>query len=93
MKINNSKYICEAGYYLYDGSNVSEANFLTSKTDSVTKETFTSYTFSTTLNMRSDILYLCYYVKKTSGESGRMYCYWTDVWLELTYPDTTNLYL
>ena len=93
MKINNSKYICEAGFYLYDGSNVSEANFLTSKTDSVTKETFTSYTFSTTLNMRSDILYLCYYVKKTDGVRGQTYCYWTDSWLELTYPDTTNLYL
>lgn len=93
MQTNASTSIWNGGFYLYDGSIVSDANFLTKKIDSVTTNTWRTYTFSATVRMRGEILYLCYYASKTNSDGKFSYLYFNNVYVDLTYPDTTYLYL
>lgn len=91
MKTEYSAAYFEGGIYFYDGSVVSEANYLTKSIHTVDMNTWKTFTFSTDIDIRSNILYICYYARRTDGKSSRLY--YKNMWIELTYPDTTTLYL
>ncbi|MBQ8685398.1 MAG: InlB B-repeat-containing protein [Clostridia bacterium] len=91
MKTEYSAAYFEGGIYFYDGSVVSEANYLTKSIHTVDMNTWKTFTFSTDIELRSNILYICYYARRTDGKSSRLY--YKNMWIELTYPDTTTLYL
>ena len=91
MKLYSSANTARAGFYLYDNAVISDVNLLFHQIDAVEKTTFSDYQFNTELTLRSDVIYLCYYVQRASG-SGNTYCYWTDIWAEIEYPDTSVMY-
>ena len=94
MRNNQAKDITEAGFYLYDNAIVSDANYLTKLVDTVSSTSAKNYTFSADIQMRSNILYLCFYSKKLdSSKAGWTQTFYSDIWFNLYYPDTANLYL
>lgn len=52
--------------------------------------TWDSYTRSTTLNLTQPQMYICFYTNNTHYSCDY---YWKDFWVEIEYPDMTNLYL
>lgn len=96
MKTDDSKYNWIGGFYLYDGAIVSDANFLKKQVDTVPASTgWRTYSLNTTLQLRSNQLYFCYYANKTSGKWTDSFTrlYFKNAYFEITYPDTANLYL
>ncbi len=93
MRNKNAASVFQGGVYVYDGAEVSSANYLNKFVHKVTKNTWETFTNSATLVMRSDTLYLCYYASTSAGSETWDCLYFTNIWVELTYPDTTNLYL
>lgn len=83
------------GFYFYDDVLVSESNFLKNYTSTVAGTTYKNYNFETQFTTRSNTLYICYYAEVTQDISGSMwkYLHISDIWFNLYYPDTTNLYL
>lgn len=94
MKSHCSSFVWEGGFYLYDGAVVSDANYLTKATATVSSDSWKSFTFQKTFVMRDEILYLCYYARKTTTV-GMGYCelFYKNYYIEINYPDTTYLYL
>ncbi len=87
------------GFYFYDSDIVSEAHLVAIYTDRVVgNKDFMQCTFTTKMDLENNILYMCYYVTVSnwhSGEGSSYYekIYFTDIWFDLTYPDTSYLYL
>lgn len=87
----------KAGFYFYDGPIISEVNFLGSSVEEIPGDwTWRNYEFSQNFSISSNTLYICYYgksgSKKPSGYSNSLLRF-KDVWVEISYPDTTYLYL
>ena len=92
MKISRSSARFNGGFYLYDGPVVSDSNYITKFVDSVVSTSFKSYVFSSKFLLRGNTLYLCYFAQKLTDDGGT-YLYFNNIWSEITYPDTSNLYL
>lgn len=91
MKTQSSTNIFNGGFYLYDGSVVSDANYLTKTVYEVTSATWGSFTAEATLNLRSNRLFFCYYAQKTDDEGyGRLY--YKNFYVDVSYPDTSVMY-
>ncbi len=85
------------GYYFYDASVISDANYVGKVThDVVTDETWHSYERSCDLTLRSNTLYICYYAlsgpEEPDGYSNSMIIFGS-IWMEMSYPDTSELFL
>lgn len=85
------------GYYFYDASVISDANYVGKVThDVVTDETWHSYERSCDLTLRSNTLYICYYAlsgpEEPDGYSNSMITFGS-IWMEMSYPDTSELFL
>lgn len=93
MKNKNAASVFQGGIYLYDGAEVSSANYLTKFVHKITKNTWETFSNTENLNLRSDTLYLCYYASTQAGSETWDCLYYTNIWLNLEYPDTTILYL
>lgn len=93
MKTDESTSIFDGGFYLYDNTIVSDANFLMKNIDSVSSTSWKSYSFTADLSIRTNRLFFCYYAKKTNSDKERSRLYFKNFYVDLTYPDTTNLYL
>ena len=93
MKTNVPTSIFEGGFYLYDNTIVSDANFLMKHTDTVSSASWKSFGFEANLSLRSNRLFFCYYAKKTNSDGEYSRLYFKNFYVELTYPDITNLYL
>ena len=93
MKINESTSIFDGGFYLYDNTTVSDANFLMKHTDSVSSTSWKSFSFTADLSIRTNRLFFCYYAKKTNSDKVYSRLYFKNFYVDLTYPDTSNLYL
>ncbi len=83
------------GFYFYDDVLVSDSNFLNKNTFTVAETTYKSYSFDIDLKLRTNTLYISYYASVSQDISGTMWkkLYFSDIWLDVHYPDTTNLYL
>ena len=96
MATATSDTVFQGGFYFYDEAIVSDANYLThTVNDDVTNVT-KSYIYKKRLCLRNNTLYLCYYAKSPANEPdgySNTYIYFSDIWMRLTYPDTTKLYL
>ena len=92
MKTSRGSARSNAGLYLYDGPVVSDSNYITRFVDSVVSTSFKTYEFSSSFLLRGNILYLCYYAQKLTDDGGT-YIYFNNIWSEITYPDTSTLYL
>ena len=53
-------------------------------------EQWESYNRTTELTLTSPTIYICRY---GSSRNNHEWYYWTDFWLEIEYPDMTQLYL
>lgn len=88
--------VWDAGFYLYDGFEVSDANYLDSVViKDFTSRSYVSYSEAVDLPMDGNTLYICYYVKmKSRYYTGRVKyrMYFRDIWLDIEYPDTSKLY-
>ena len=93
MKTSRSTSIFDGGLYLYDNTIVSDANFLMKHIDSVSSTSWKSFSFTADLSIRTNRLFFCYYAKKTNSDKEYSYLYFKNFYVDLTYPDTTNLYL
>ena len=93
MKTSRSTSIFDGGLYLYDNTIVSDANFLMKHIDSVSSTSWKSFSFTADLSIRTNRLFFCYYAKKTNSDKEHSYLYFKNFYVDLTYPDTTNLYL
>ena len=93
MKTSRSTSIFDGGLYLYDNTIVSDANFLMKHIDSVSSTSWKSFSFTADLSIRTSRLFFCYYAKKTNSDKEHSYLYFKNFYVDLTYPDTTNLYL
>ena len=92
MKTSRGSARFNAGLYLYDGPVVSDSNYITRFVDSVVSTSFKTYEFSSSFLLRGNILYLCYYAQELTDDGGT-YIYFNNIWSEITYPDTSTLYL
>lgn len=93
MKTSRPTSIFDGGLYLYDNTTVSEANFLMKHIDSISSTSWRSFSFTADLSIRTNRLFFCYYAKKTNSDNKYSYLYFKNFYVDLTYPDTTNLYL
>ena len=93
MSTNVSTSIYKGGFYLYDNTIVSDANFLTKHTDTASSTAWRSYSFSESLSMRTSRLFFCYYAQKTNSDKNWSRLYYKNIYVDIFYPDTTNLYL
>ena len=93
MKTNTSTSIYNGGFYLYDNTIVSDANFLMKHTDNVSSSTWRTFSFSASLSIRTNRLFLCYYAQKTNSDKEYSRLYFKNFYVEIAYPDVTALYL
>ncbi len=83
----------------YSKEQASNAYKVWSYEDVHTDNLYHSYKQETSITLSSPILYICRYCSDTGISSGLNgdygYCeyYWTNFWVEIEYPDMTNLYL
>ena len=91
MKIKHDYLYANAGFYIYDSNIISDSTFLTKQIDAVHLTSFQDYSFTGKLNLRNNVIYLCYFLEQSTGTSGTTNCYWTDIWAEIQYPDMSKL--
>lgn len=95
MKNDQSATISQAGVYVYNDPVVSDSNLQAKFIDTVSSDAFKNYTFNAKIKVGKELkLYFCYYLYIQSGGKGYYLkeVHYNDIWLELTYPDTTYLY-
>lgn len=85
----------KGGFYFYDDILVSESNFLDKYTATVAGTSYNNYNFEMEFTTRSNVLYVCYYASVTQDISGSMWKYLiiSDIWVNVSYPDTAKLCL
>lgn len=94
MATNQAKDVAEGGFYIYDASIVSASNLIGIVTATVSSTSYKSYVLESDLVMKSNTLYLCYFAKKLdTSHAGWTKVYFSDIWINLIYPDLTYLYL
>ncbi len=85
------------GFFFYDNTTISDANLVAKNINTyVAVGQWQEYIFEDRLNLQSNTLYIYYYGKSGPTEPD-MYsnaCLWfSNIWADIIYPDTTNLYL
>ena len=84
------------GFYFYNNSTVSDAYYIDRVIEDVPVDAWEDYTCSKNLSLTSNTLYVFYYGKsgptKPDGYSNAR-LWFANIWAEIKYPDTTNLYL
>ena len=79
------------GIYLYDSTLIGNTYLLGSDTVEVALSSNKEFTIELDLNMKSNILYMAYYARNISTEYSKVW--FSRIALEVTYPDTSYLYL
>ena len=84
------------GFYFYNNSTVSDAYYIDRVIEDVPVDAWEDYTCSKNLSLTGNTLYVFYYGKsgptKPDGYSNAR-LWFANIWAEIKYPDTTNLYL
>ena len=84
------------GFYFYNNSTVSDAYYIDRVIEDVPVDAWEDYTCSKNLSLTGNTLYVFYYGKsgptKPDGYSNAL-LWFANIWAEIKYPDTTNLYL
>lgn len=96
MKFNRSKDKGWGGFYIYDNSEVSDAFVLHKYTDTVIGDKWSQYSFSTTFSTNNNQLFFCYVacLPEYKAEAySHPYLNFKNIWMNVSYADTTNLYL
>ncbi len=96
MKFNRSKDKGWGGFYVYDNFEVSDAYVLHKYTDTVLGNEWSQYDFSATFLTQSNKLYFCYIacLPEYKAEAySHPYLYFKNIWMNVSYADTTKLYL
>ncbi len=89
---NQDAMSTSAGFYFYSSEVVSDAYFL-GKTIKANEylSGWVSANAQFEFKLTSNVLYMCYYAKHYDGYGGKVY--FNNAWMNLTYPDTSYLYL
>lgn len=84
------------GFYFYNNSTVSDAYYIDRVIEDVPVDAWEDYTCSKNLSLTGNTLYVFYYGKsgptKPDGYSNAR-LWFANIWAEIEYPDTINLYL
>ena len=84
------------GLYFYSNSTISDAYYLDRVIEDVPMDVWESYTYQAHFSLPGNDLYIFYYGRSgpTEPDGYRNARLWfSNVWVELTYPDASNLYL
>ncbi|MBQ8178717.1 MAG: InlB B-repeat-containing protein [Clostridia bacterium] len=83
-----------AGFYFYDNTVVSDANYLGKSLHTVESTKYKTYSTTQTFDLRSNTLYLCYYAYRYNDGVGSYYrVYFHNIWIEVSYADISTLYI
>lgn len=86
----------KGGFYLYQKDVLSENYFIEKTVEDVPMDRWETYNYQSTIKLDSDRLYLYYYGKSSSTEpdgysSSKLW--FADIYVDVSYPDTSVLYL
>lgn len=84
------------GFYFYNNSTVSDAYYIDRVVEDVPVDAWEDYTCSKKLSLTTNTLYVFYYGKSGPTEPdgySNARLWFANIWAEIEYPDTTNLYL
>ncbi len=97
MKLKDGTDKGFGGFYIYDNPEVSDAYLLHKYTDKVIDDEWTQHGFTATFTADSNKLYFCYVAGLTEWHYDKG-SYWgqvffKNIWMNLSYADTSKLYL
>lgn len=97
MKLYDNTDKGRGGFYLYDNPDVSDAYCLHKYTAAVYDDAWANYDYVADINMSNNKLYMCYvgWLTEWHYNIGSYWggIYYQNIWADMQYPDTTNLYL
>ena len=92
VKIGTSTDVFDAGFFLYDDMTVSDVHYVGRTINQVYTTSYTTFTYEDNLALKTNNLYLFYYISRTAGTVYTSVTF-SNINMILTYPDTSNLYL
>ena len=92
VKIGTSSDVFDAGFFLYDDMTVSDVHYVGRTINQVYTTSYTTFTYEDNLALKTNKLYLFYYISRTAGTVYTSVTF-SNINMILTYPDTSNLYL
>lgn len=95
IKNDQSPTIAQAGLYFYNDTILSSSTLQGKFVETISSNKYVNYTYQGEIQLKTKSFYICYYAKITKDGGGYHWkmVYFSDMWADITYPDTSEIIL